>query len=77
MNAGLKIKIDRDECIQCASCWSVCPDIFEEAPDDGFSQIVETYRIDTDSALGIAPEDLRNCATEAAESCPVEIIHLQ
>jgi len=77
MNAVLKIKIDRDECIQCASCWSICPDVFEEGPEDGLSQVVKSYRVGNDLALGAAPEKLRACVTEAAESCPVEVIHSQ
>ena len=72
-----RLRIDRDECIQCATCWQVCPEVFEEGPDDGLSQIVEPYRVDGDPALGEVSEALVDCIQEAAESCPVQIIHLK
>jgi ferredoxin len=73
----IRVRIDRDECIQCATCWEVCPKVFEEGPDDWMSQIVEPYRVDGDPALGEVPEELESCVRDAADSCPVEIIHVQ
>lgn len=75
--AKVRIQIDRDECIVCGSCWQDCPEVFEEGPDDGFSQIVEQYRVEGDPARGEAPEELKSCVQGAADNCPVEIIHLE
>lgn len=72
----IKIKIDRDECIMCASCEDVCPDIFILDEDDGLAAIVEKYRKE-DLATGEVPDNLEDCAIEGAESCPVEIIHVE
>ncbi|MEJ2682993.1 MAG: ferredoxin [Candidatus Sulfobium sp.] len=74
--ANVKITIDREECISCESCWTICPEVFEQSSLDEFSQIVEKYRVASDLAQGDAPEDLRDKVQEAADSCPVEIIHV-
>jgi len=33
----VKVTIDRPGCISCESCWTLCPDVFEQDPDDGLS----------------------------------------
>jgi ferredoxin len=75
--ARIRIRIDRDECIACGACWDVCPEVFEEDPDDGLTQVVEKYRIDGDPARGEVPEELEECVQSAADDCPVEIIHVE
>jgi ferredoxin len=72
----MKVRIDRDECIACASCWEICPEVFAEGPDDWLSEIVEQYREDGDVAQGEVPDDL-DCVQEAADDCPVGIIHIE
>ena len=72
----MKVTIEREECISCGSCYAECPEVFGENEDDFFSQIVAEYRVDGDPAVGEVPADLRDCAEEAAASCPVEIIHV-
>ena len=71
------LRIDRDECISCGTCWGVCPEVFEENPADGLSQIVEKYRTGTDLGSGEASEELEGCTKDAEESCPVQIIHAE
>ncbi|MFO7890427.1 MAG: ferredoxin [bacterium] len=73
----MKVTIDRDECTMCALCWETCPDFFEESQEDGMSQIVAEYRDNGNVDQGEAPESLYDCVTEAAEECPVEIIHIE
>jgi ferredoxin len=77
MGDTFRVTIDRDECISCAACWTACPEFFEETPDDGFSQVVAQYRVGGDSGAGEAPGELESCVNEAADGCPVEIIHIQ
>lgn len=72
----MKVLIDRDGCISCGACWASCPEFYEENPDDNLSQVVEPYRTGGSLAEGDAPDDLVQCATEAAEECPVEVIHV-
>lgn len=77
MSAKFEVTIDRDECISCELCWETCPDFFEENSEDGFSQVVEKYRTGDNLGVGEAPEDLRDSLQEAADECPVEIIHVE
>lgn len=72
----VRITIDREDCTACALCWEACPDVFEESPDDTLSQIVEEYRKGGDPAEGEVPDDMEDTVREAAEGCPVEVIHL-
>lgn len=73
----MKVAIDREECTSCAVCWEECPELFEQNADDEWSQVVEGHREAGDPAKGNVPEELENCAQQAAEGCPVEIIHIQ
>jgi len=70
------VTIKRTGCTSCSTCWSTCPDVFEEDPDDGMSRIVEKYRKGIDKATGEISEDQAPCAQEAADICPVSIITL-
>ncbi len=70
------ISIDRDDCISCGSCWTICPDFFQQNPDDDFSEVVEKYRVGGDNAKGEAPPQLEELVKEAADACPVGIIHM-
>ncbi|HDQ08029.1 MAG TPA: ferredoxin [Methanoculleus sp.] len=71
-----KVHIDREECTGCAQCREACPEVFEEGPDDNLSRIVKKYRTDDEGAQGDVPDDLADCARDAADGCPVEIITL-
>ena len=62
--------IDRDGCISCANCWTVCPEVFEENPADAKSQVVERYRSGAEPAEGDAPDDLADCVQQAAGDMP-------
>jgi ferredoxin len=73
----VKVTIDRDECIVCGSCWIDCPEVFEEGPDEGLSQVVEQYRVNGDPSQGEVPDELRSCVQEAADNCPVAIIDVE
>lgn len=73
----LRVTINREDCISCGACWATCPEFFEENPDDGFSQVVETYRVGGDPATGNAPTELADCVRDAADGCPVEVIHVE
>ena len=70
----VNVEIDRDGCISCANCWTVCPEVFEENPDDNRSQVVEKYR-SGDISKGQAPDDL-TCVKQAESECPVSVIHV-
>jgi ferredoxin len=73
----VKIVLDRENCSICGTCWETCPDIFEQNPDDSFSQIVEKYRLNKNIAEGKPPAEFEECAAKAAESCCADVIHLE
>lgn len=73
----MKVTVDREECISCGSCYAECPEVFEENPDDLFTEIAEEYRVDDQLGVGEVPDDLEDCVRAGAEVCPVEVIHVE
>lgn len=59
----MKVDIDREGCIGCGVCTEVCPDVFHMA-NDGLSEVIAS------------PDGNEEAVHEAAESCPVEVIHV-
>jgi ferredoxin len=72
-----KVTITREECISCESCWTLCPEFFQQNPNDSWSEVTPKYRVGGDPATGEAPADLLDKVKEAADSCPVTIIHVE
>lgn len=77
-----KIVHDRESCIGCGACASVCPK-FWEMDSDGKSIIIGSTKSDDEyeggDILGSNENPLSDdfqCNNEAAESCPVNCIHL-
>lgn len=70
----MKTTIDRANCTSCGTCWSTCPEFFEENPDDHLSQVMKPFRLNGDPGRGEAPENLEGCVQEAADLCPVQVI---
>jgi ferredoxin len=62
----MKAWIDRDGCISCGLCASTCPEVFRMDGED----LAEVY-------VDEIPEDLEDLAQEAAENCPVSVIHIE
>lgn len=60
----MKVDLDRDGCIGCGACADVCPEVFRIA-EDGLSEIVSK------------PDGFEKSVEEAAEACPVEVIHTE
>lgn len=73
----LKIRIDRDDCITCGTCWTTCPEFFEQNPDDTHSEIVKKYRSEGNPGEGEAIENLEDLVKRAAFLCPVQVIHMK
>lgn len=61
----MKAFVDREGCIGCTLCASICPSVFEM--DDGRARSTE----------GDIPERCIDKAVEAQESCPVSVIKVE
>jgi ferredoxin len=59
----MKAYVDKDACISCGLCPSICPEVFE-MEDDGKAGVT------TDSV----PSSVEDSAKEAESSCPVNAI---
>ncbi len=61
----MKVTIDRDGCISCGLCMTMCPEVFRFA-DDGLSEVYHQ------------PEGgEEKSAKDAADGCPVSVIHVE
>lgn len=56
----VKVEVKKEKCIGCGACAAICPDVFKMG-DNGKSRVKEK---ETD----------KDCAKDAAESCPVDAI---
>lgn len=59
----MKIKVNQDACIGCGACHAISEDLFE-MNEDGLSQ----------AKVSEVPEDKKDQANEAVESCPTGAI---
>ncbi|MEG0855991.1 MAG: ferredoxin [Terrisporobacter sp.] len=62
----MKAVVDRDTCIGCGVCPSVCPAVFE-MDDEGLSHVIATP----------VPAEAEAEAKDAADSCPVDAITVE
>ena len=69
------IQHDRPNCIGCAACAAVAPD-FWEMHEDGKSDIVGSKKRDDEWEELDIDEKHFNENKEAADSCPVNVIHI-
>jgi ferredoxin len=76
MTGRIKVIIDRNGCISCATCWNSCPEFFEQDQKDAVSQVVEKYRLENDPGKGDVPDKLEKMVRRAAHLCPVQVIQL-
>lgn len=60
----MKIKIDKEKCIGCQSCASICPEVFEMG-EDGKAQVKKDAQLKA------------KCVDQAKNSCAVEAISVE
>lgn len=64
--------VERDNCTSCGSCENICPELFK-LDETGISHIIGSERVENNDELETEDEQ---CSVDAAESCPVMIIHV-
>jgi ferredoxin len=67
----LKAYVDKDACISCGLCPSICPEVFE-MQDDGKAGVYDDGKESV--YKNQVPEEAVNSAKEAEEACPVDAI---
>jgi ferredoxin len=61
----MNVSVDKDICIGCAVCESICPDVFEMK--DNLAVV----------KAAVVPESMKGSISQAVESCPVTAISFQ
>ena len=69
-----KVIVDRDTCIGCGLAPATCSEVFVMV--GGKNAVAEKYRKE-DLGVGVIPEEVYECAKNAAESCPVDAIKIE
>lgn len=70
----VKIIQEREKCIGCGSCAALCPKFWQMA-EDGKSTLINSKQ-DAKTGNYELEADAVECNQEAADSCPVQIIHI-
>lgn len=70
----MKIILDREKCIGCGSCAAICSKFFKMS-EDGKAALIKGVldKKDGSESLNI---DSVDCAPDASDSCPVQVIHI-
>jgi ferredoxin len=71
----MKIIQEREKCIGCGSCASLCPKFWEMA-EDGKSKLIGAKKNPETGNEELEIEEV-GCNREAANACPVQIIHIE
>ena len=71
----MKVKVNKDACIGCGACASICPDVFE-LNDEGLSEVkVEEENKEKEEFVSVK-EELQDEVRDAADSCPTGAIEV-
>ena len=62
----MKATIDQEGCIACGLCADTCPEVFRMSDEGPAETIVDEV-----------PAEFEETAREAADGCPVEVIHIE
>ncbi len=62
----MKVSVDREKCMGCGVCESICPEVFQMG-DDNIAKVLQDP----------VPDSLEAAAREAAGSCPEEAIEVE
>ena len=66
----------KKDCISCGACAAIAPE-FWEMDAEGLSTLKSSKKVDDHFELEIDSEEARAANQEAADVCPVNIIHVK
>jgi ferredoxin len=72
----MKIIHEKIKCIGCGACASICPDHFKIA-EDGKAHLNNSELTNEESEEYTLEVEELGCAKDAADSCPVQCIHIK
>lgn len=72
---SIKVIHERDTCIGCCACESIAPKFWQMKPDNK-ADLVGSVKVDGQEVYVLALEAVEG-NMEAAESCPVNCIHVE
>ena len=76
--AKFKVIHQKKDCIACGACAAISPDFWTMDDDaDGFSTLVGSKPVEDHFELEIDTEEAKAMNQEAADVCPVNIIHVK
>lgn len=59
----MKANVDRDKCISCGICATLCPEVFK-LDDESISVVI----------VDEVPKESESCAVQSQEQCPTDAI---
>lgn len=62
----MKAYVDREACISCGLCESLCPSVFK-LDEESISEVI----------VDEIPKDSESCAIESQEQCPTDAIKVE
>ena len=71
----MKVKVNKDACIGCGACASICPDVFE-LNDEGLSEVKVEEENKEKEEFASVKEELQDEVRDAADSCPTGAIEV-
>ena len=75
MAKKFKVTVNKETCISCMACASLCGDVFEIG-EDGKSQITKKFRTESPTE-GIVGEELAECVQDVDSACPSQSIKVE
>lgn len=66
----------KKDCISCGACAAISPNYFE-MDEQGLAELKQSHTVDVHQELEIDTEEARAQCQEAADVCPVNIIHVR
>ncbi|MBI4151915.1 ferredoxin [Candidatus Woesearchaeota archaeon] len=72
----MKVVHFKKDCISCGACAAIAPQYWE-MDEEGLSTLKGSVKVDDHYELEIETEEARAANQEAAEVCPVNIIHVK